>query len=489
MASPERHKGLPRVAVLAEALGAEVVFPEDVDPQALAREVLIAAASEAGVAIDERVQRCIDEALESYRAGAGGSMRVPIATAEHPVSGEDGRIEWCVDEPGSPTEESSGEPSDTENGGAVDFYSQSAFVFVKEGDRLGRLFPAPAGEDGRDVRGNAIAARHGREASLSIDDSITRQPDGSLFANRDGVLCRQRDKAFVKDQLVVEGFVDFSSGNVDFDGSVMIHRGVRDKFEVRATGAVEIGGLVEAAHVQAGSDVHLQGGMAGRDQGTISCQGSLTAKYLDSIKADVAGDLVINKECISSHISVVGNVDSPAASVIGGELVAGGRVEIAALGSERGTETRIELGAIPGLAEKLADLDALLEEVGTQHEHDQRELERLTQPGRKLAPNEIERQTELSFSVHAAQQKLDRARQLQKEIDEKLHKHRVVELVVNRVLHNGVVICLNDREYVLQSDHRGPLTVAEDARHSPVIRQGDGYGVSLAAVSELRAAA
>ncbi len=57
--------------------------------------------------------------------------------------------------------------------------------------------------------------------------------------------------------------MDFSTGNIDFEGDVRVLKGIRDIFEVRATGNIEVGGLIEASTIDAGGSVFAKGGMAG----------------------------------------------------------------------------------------------------------------------------------------------------------------------------------------------------------------------------------
>ena len=58
---------------------------------------------------------------------------------------------------------------------------------------------------------------------------------------------RDRKSAKVSNTLEIDQNVDFSTGNIDFPGNVIVHRSVKDCFTVKARDDIEVRGLIEAA--------------------------------------------------------------------------------------------------------------------------------------------------------------------------------------------------------------------------------------------------
>jgi uncharacterized protein (DUF342 family) len=345
-------------------------------------------------AIRERAKAIID-AWEEETEQLG-----VVVEGSSPKNGENGRIDWdkAIGEDESIADDAQGPESQAAQAAGADadepkppakaeaqpvsFYDRCAFVFVKEGQRLGRVVPPTDGEDGLDVFGNAIAAKPGRAVSLRVDDSILLASDGEMTAQLDGVLSRSRDKASVKQYLELPQGVDFSTGNIDFDGDVKVINGVRDLFKVSATGNLEIAGLIECAQIQAGGDIVSAGGMAGREEGTLRAGGDLTIRYIDSTHVTVGGSLRIEREAINCEITVNGKIESPQASIIGGRTSCIGPIEVAALGSHGGTHTTVIVGCVPPLEEKLTQLDAIIARLESTKEKADEEMQKLKMPGR-----------------------------------------------------------------------------------------------------------
>lgn len=63
-----------------------------------------------------------------------------------------------------------------------------------------------------------------------------------------------QDKVFVSDVLEVEN-VDTSTGDIEYEGSVLVNGNVLTNFSIKAQGHVEIRGVVEGARIEAGGDI------------------------------------------------------------------------------------------------------------------------------------------------------------------------------------------------------------------------------------------
>ncbi len=491
-----------RLLIAKDGSSAELVLPPDADSEHLTYEWCHIMLQEASIEITDEVRENLRELLGGYVAGQ--ELRGRIATGQPVKHGEDGYIEWeeglepaDVADPEAEAEDAS-EIENPETApdapksppAAVCFYSHSAFTMVTSGQRIGRVVPPSLGCAGRDVRGLTIPAYEGKPVRVKFDESISLSDDGVLTSCVDGVLSRSGIRISVREFLEITGNVDFSTGHIDFEGDAKIHKGIRDLFEVRATGNIEIGQLIEAATVEAGGDIYARGGIAGRERGKISAKGDMTIRYLDSSSVSVGGTLRFEREMINCNASVMGSIESPGGAIIGGEITVVGRLLASVLGSSSQVVTTIHAASVPMLEDKLEALRKVIEDFQGREEKVKREITRLAEPGRVLSPDDRVRVKELGAELKGIQSKRTTCEASSKDLAERIASIRTVDINIEKMLHAGVRIVVGNQIYRINKDLKGPLRILLDRHGEMVYRIGTrGQNLPLRLISEIRAAA
>lgn len=392
-----------------------------------------------------------NESLASFVAQgvpSGSPRRAVISRATPAMHGRDGEVQWLVDD-----------DKRCDTGAAVDYYNQSAYVMVEAGQVIGRIVEPTPGEDGRDVLGGTIHARAGKPVELEIDESIVRDHEGQLVAQAQGVLVREPGAARISQMLAIDGYVDFSSGNIDFDGSVAISKGVRDCFSVRATGNIEVRGLIESAAIECGGDLIAHGGMAGRDRGSVDVNGNVHAKYLDSVKGEVRGNLSVEREVVNCDLLVHGNIEAPHGSIVGGKVSVTGAVAVETLGSDGGG-TALVLGFVPQLEPIAKRFERILEALEKRKAKMVDEQNQLN-CGEVTATNK-ERQTELMFEIGQLDASIRRAMNGLRGVMKEIQRRRTICVNVSKELHEGVTLDVRGQRWRIDSALRGPLEISLD---------------------------
>ena len=179
--------------------------------------------------------------------------------------------------------------------------------------------------------------------------------------------------------------VDLSTGNLHFKGSLEIAGDVTEGMEVTATEQLTVGGIVEAARLQAGGDIVVMGGVighaepsrsdGGRETAHISAGGSVSVHFAENAVITAGGAIVIKElamQCdLTSGSSItVGEQGARRGHIIGGCCRAATLVEAVVLGSRVGVATVVEVGVVPSLHRKLetvkdamAEKERLMEEL------------------------------------------------------------------------------------------------------------------------------
>lgn len=472
--APSPDTASPRVVIAEDRNTATLCVPPEMPRDQLTlsfcKSVLKDHGVECTAAVNEAVARLLHDLPPE-----GQPIEAVIATGTDPEHGEDGHIEWFVESAEQDVE--------------LSFYHRCPYIMVEAGQILGRVHEPTPGHDGRDVTGGTRAAKPGRSVGWTFNDSILRNARGELVAQKDGMLIRAGHKARISQVLEINDSVDFSTGHIDFDGDVIVYHEVRDRFEVKATGTVEVHGLIEAATIRCGRDLVAKTGMAGREIGEAHVGGDLIARYLDNITGWVVGRLAIEREVINTRLTVEGDIEIPDGSVIGGRLVCGAKVRAAAIGSRAGVPTKLVLGVTPGPQKKLTQLEQVIEQAQQRREALLEEQQRLRDS--KAAPDASsrERETELAFNLQQVDQMLARAAKGRKILQQRINAQWTVDVEVAKALYHGVQITVGSDCYEIREDIKGPARIMIGSDGTPHCQQGSTHPQPLINKARLRDAA
>ncbi len=450
--------GIPiRVMLGARASSAELVVPALADPGPVTRDACLLALAQAEIPVTPEVERRVDEALS--RLAPNTELRVVVAEARPPEHARDGFVRWHVGPEADPpvatdaTEtdaDTDADASDTDTDVQIDHYARTSYVMVSEGQTLGEIVPPTEPVDGCDVKGRPLPGKRGRAAKFRHDETIEMREDGAIVALAEGVLSTTLGRWGVRDYLQIPGYVDFSTGNIDFSGDIEVVRGVRDCFTVRAEGNLEVQGLIEAAHLHTRGSLHARGGVAARERGTLTTGGDLTAKYLDGATVDVGGTMRVLREIINCDCTVHGDVESPNATLIGGRLTGVGRIRVATAGSPAGVTTDLVLGRVPRLEAKLGECVRLIEQVARQ---------------RESAPEGTPERQRMDERVRQLEETRARIREM-------IESERTIDVWVSLVIHAGTRFVLDGVALRLREDVHGPVLIQTTHGHGLAYRVG-----------------
>ena len=475
-----------RVIVSKDCVTAEMKIPAGYARQMLTEQTCLGLLQQSGVEVSELVVEAVKKMIAQEPDQDQIAVLAHATPAQH---GEDGRVEWLIKDPA----EDQGQDQDQNQGDEHDeghsHYDRSAYTMVNAGDVLGNITAPTVGTDGRDVLGQTIPAKFGKSVGIKIDETVMQDAIGQLIAQVDGVFHRDGSQVCIRQRIEVPSYVDFSTGNIDFAGDVLIKRGVRDCFVVRAAGDVEVNGLVEAATIECKGNFIAHGGMAGRERGRAIVGGNLIAKYLDNIYGEVMGDMEIHCEVINCDLVIHGTVQAANGTIIGGKTIVTGSAELVSLGSGAGVLTEIVLGSVPKLepiAIQLARLNELLIQKRDAFLQEQKLMSKNT---KMMSNSDKERQTELMFGIQNAESKLLQGQTAGEVLKQRIDEQRTVKLVIHRKLFAGAVITVGNQSFKIFSDISGPVTVFMDSRREIVYRKGGSDIGSMTQIAELKAVA
>ena len=246
--------------------------------------------------------------------------------------------------------------------GTADYMSIKTIETVQEGDVIATYHPAVQGSRGMSVRGQILEPKPVRDLPPLIGRGFDRSSDNLTYtAKIDGKIEVNQGKILVSPVHEVQGDVGIETGNIKFNGDVIVHGGVHDGAVIDAAGNVIIHGLIEDCDIHAGKDLFLLSGIKGNEKTIIDCKGSITAQFVEYAIITCAGNITADyffksKISCDGHIELNGNN----ASIIGGYVSAVQGVEANDIGNSFGTITNVSVGVD---VERAAEYEMLAKKI------------------------------------------------------------------------------------------------------------------------------
>ncbi len=254
--------------------------------------------------------------------------------------------------------------------GSVDFHQLDMISHCNKGDLLATLTPIDQGKPGIDVCGNIIrppkvsnlAMRHGNNIRLSEDGL-------KMFSEVNGHVSITDGRVFVSDTFSVPGDVDASTGDIVYEGNVVVKGSVITGYSIKAKGDIEVDGVVEGAFIEAGGQIILKRGMQGMNKGILKAGSNIITKFIENAEV-IAGGYVSTESILHSKVSAKNdiNVGGKRGFVTGGEIRSGTMISVKTAGSQMGTFTLLEVGIDPKILLEFRDLEKKIAEMAADKE-------------------------------------------------------------------------------------------------------------------------
>ncbi len=420
-----------------------------------------------------RERKIVAGILDDVLAAAiaeGEALNLTIAQGREPVPGSDSQFVSLI------PEMRDRRPQSADND-IVDYRELGDIISVKAGDPLMRRLPPSHGEPGVNVLGDSLPASDGRElpfaenlngAEFSPEDSdlLVAAIAGQPILLPCGVMVEPVIK--LKD-------VDLTIGNLHFEGSINITGDIKDGMEVRASGDITVGGIIEAAVVEADGDIEIKGGIIGHtnehsDNGDtgysvarVKAGRKLSAMFVEHAVVEAGGDILVRELAMQSELTagnsiVVGEKGARKGHIIGCICRAGSLIKAIIVGSPAGVSTRLEVGTDPYVAEKIAAVKQQVQEKDHQVEEAGKSLVYMREnPDHYEAELVTQKEEDYKRLQAELMELVGRKKRLQKRIE--VIEYARVE--VERTAYYGVQIAVGEKSLQIDEDTHGIMFQAD----------------------------
>ena len=310
--------------------------------------------------------------------------------------------------------------------GVVDYRELGHIVVVNKGDVLMQRSPSIDGKSGLNVLGEVVPPRGGLEILFSGDQRgiyVNPENNNQLLAAITGQPIIVPNGVIVSPVLTVEN-VGLLTGNIRFDGSVVVLGNVSAGMKIYALEDITIGGEVLNSQIECNGNLTVEGGVIGNCElagwGGVSIKGGLKgykpksgnteykgpekrkkvvsfapkgerrtiyptrivsrgsvhALFVEHFSIEAGIDILIdqyslNNQLTASNKIIVGSKKSAGnkSFIAGGVTWAMMLVKAIAIGSESGIKTVVQVGSNPCIQKRISALKDILFQNEDEQEH------------------------------------------------------------------------------------------------------------------------
>lgn len=337
-----------RVVVSEDGFKAFLTFTEGSDAIPFSAHELRALLTEHGVVHGVRTD------LEEVVANRVPQERsILVAVGKKPEEGKHGWIEYCF-KASDRAPERSGEQK-------VDYHDLGWIHNVHKLVVIAEVHPAEAGIPGVTVSGDPAPPPPVQDPPLKLGSGVALDPSNhrKVIATVDGNAVVEKEGTLqVHQTITITGNVDYSTGDINFVGSVLVLGDVKSDFTIKAGHSVEIRGNVEDATIEAGGDVIIRKGFIGQGNGLIKAHGNVDIHHVWNQTVFADHIIRIVREGMRSKLHAAEKITAPAAVFVGALLEAGEEVEVCSLGHEDRTQAKVRVGRRALLMEQIASVES-----------------------------------------------------------------------------------------------------------------------------------
>ncbi|NOX33693.1 MAG: DUF342 domain-containing protein [Deltaproteobacteria bacterium] len=225
--------------------------------------------------------------------------------------------------------------------GSIDFKSRGDSPFVKKGQVLAEKIPMEQPKSGIDVFGETLLVGDVDDVPLEGGEGVELSEDGlKLTAAITGQPSIDvKGVISVLESFTVKGDVDFKTGNINFNGNVIVLGTVKEGFlvECEELTANEINGGI----IRNKGDLKVSNGIVNAD---IQTQGSVQAKFLNKTRLYGYGDMMVTREIMESYIAISGHLNNETGRITASTIAARKGMSVKQIGTEKSEYSTVKAG-------------------------------------------------------------------------------------------------------------------------------------------------
>ena len=331
--------------------------------------------------------------------------------------------------------------------GTINYRELGDLIMVHKDDAVMQRIPPIKGKTGKNVLYDIVQPQGGLDIPFSSDQRgvyLNPEDKNQLLAAITGQPILVPNGMIVSPILTIKN-VDLASGNIRFEGSVVVLGDVEVDMKVYALEDITIDGHVTNAKIEckgnltikggvtgnseliAGGDINIKGGIQGYSEQElkelnkkiappaktetpvkevvvkensrvtkVAARGSICIGFVENFHVEAGIDIVIDQYSINSELMaanniVIGSKGGRKPSIIGGTTWAMMIVKAAVIGSSTGIKTRVQAGSNPYIQRRALEIKNILLQSEDERQNIHKILAWMTNNPEKNNPEMVER--------------------------------------------------------------------------------------------------
>jgi len=281
--------------------------------------------------------------------------KLSIAQGERHENGKDGEIEYYFDMTNTKRPKMLSD-------GTADHKELNYVIKVKKDEILAKKILPTQCKDGMTVTGRTVRGKPGKHVDFKKGKNVIVTDDGIfLRASENGMLNFENNKVSVIKVLEINEDIGISTGNISFEGKIIVRGNVNTGYVLNSEDDIEIYGIVEGSEITA-RNIIIHKGV--HNNARLISKGNITSNFMENCYAEAKGDIICDA-IIHCKINCSGKVIATGKKglIMGGSLNVRHEVIAKVIGSQIGSTTRIYVGIDEGLLMDLKVTKELVEET------------------------------------------------------------------------------------------------------------------------------
>jgi uncharacterized protein (DUF342 family) len=265
--------------------------------------------------------------------------RLLIATGHKPIMGKDARLTLQF-------ASSDNKPKEDKDG-KVDYRDVNNLILAKKGDVLITKRPATSGVKGLSVKNSDIPPKTGKDIEIVCGEGVMQNTVGTAYiATHDGYVQFIDNVLAVHQVYFVHGDVDYSIGNIRFNGTIHVKGDVLSGFKLEASKDVIVDGVCGDCEIIAHQSLYLKTGVKGSKVNSFKAGEDANIGYCENAKILARRNVVIKKYSYNSDIQAGNRIEA----IHGEGIIAGGfakaymEIQAKQIGTDGNAKFTLEVG-------------------------------------------------------------------------------------------------------------------------------------------------
>jgi len=299
-----------------------------------------------GIVSDEQLQLFIDKKINRISPWL-------VAQGSEPSEPTHGKIKYLFDtNPLKPIH-----PDNSDADDRIDYKERGELPYIEKSTLIAERVPGIPGKHGKDIYGKRIDAKKAQHATIRCGGGAELSEDKRLVHARISgmpVLTKERhERVDVVPQFYVNGDVNMKTGNIRFNGPVVVKGTVQSGFKIRCA-SLDAKELFRA-DVQSEGDITIQNGVVGAK---IACQGEFKAKFVKGSSIFCEQDITVTNGIVDSNIETRSKCIVKKNKILTSTIIALKEIVTLDLGSKSSPGCQLTIGTDPLLYKEMEQLKA-----------------------------------------------------------------------------------------------------------------------------------